>query len=158
MTSRRPLPTILRRAVVDLVSASAELQALAERVDRLVVAGASIDPKQLPVLVVTLGEAVRVGGIGDRRRVPVLLSAFAEGNDAFDVAEQLLQIAREKLTVPALEAYAINGEPQLSGVLLQQTERQLDSLDLVGELPVQFGRGELELTITATVQPSLVPA
>ena len=162
MTTRLSLTTILRRSVADLLSASTELRTLCGRSDNLVIGLHSIADWKLPVMVMVIEQDERVGGMGDRRRAIVRLVACAVDRDlnnlAHDLAESMTEVARDVLESggrpSALEGYEIEGEPLLEMVFVDFGRRDLDPLEITGDIPAQFASKEIVFTVTATV---LVP-
>lgn len=100
--------TTLRNAIVTILSADATIRQLCGRTTGLVVLWGSIANAQRPVIAYQLSSSTRTGGAGHRRRVQVMLAAFASGNGAQDKTEALMRRARELLTNPALKASGID--------------------------------------------------
>jgi hypothetical protein len=137
--------TLLRHAIHAILSEDGDVQALCDRPDFLVVSPGALTEAQLPVYVVDVTGDARIGGIGDRRRARVLLAAFAEGGTGPDDAEALIQLARERVTVDALQRRGLEYV-----VLTAPSEEDGDAFDL-RDVPVQLGRAQLVLDIAATV-------
>lgn len=135
------LQTLLRQAIVAIAEADAALQELCGRETGFLVAYRSLGSGRLPQIAFAVSASVRTGGLGDRRRVTVLIAAVAEGNGAQTTAEALTQRLREVLT-PA--AFAQEG---LDCGVIDVVERQAD--DDTPALSTR-GRSDVDLTLLTT--------
>lgn len=146
----RSFATALRYGIARIGGDSAEMRALCERPDALVVVAHAIAEAQLPVTAIAVLGDVRIGGIGDRRRATVALAAFADGDTGQDTAEAMTALWRDLLTPRALQAHG------LDCVIVRGQDDVEDAFDL-REAPTQLGRSQLTLSVAATVL-DVVPA
>lgn len=134
--------TTLRRAIVTILSADATIRTLCGRTSGLVVLWDSIAAAKRPVIAYMTAASVRTGGAGHRRRVTVLLAAFAQGNTSQDLVEALTRRVREILTNPAFKAQGIDA------TVVSTTERSTSEVEDGGLS--QESRHDLDLTILLT--------
>lgn len=102
-----PAGTLVRRAVVALVEADPVIQTLCGRPADVIVPWKTVADAQWPVLAYQRMSDTPVSGIGDARRVSLLMAACAEGDGALDTAEALVQRVRELLTAAAFTAQGL---------------------------------------------------
>jgi hypothetical protein len=134
--------TTLRNAIVALLIADSSMQTLAGRPAGFVVLWDSIATATRPVMAFQIVSSIRVGGSGHRRRVQVLMAAFAQGNGAQDKVEALTRRVREVLTSTALGTQSIDA-------IVSVADESSGGLGEDG-LPAQEARHDLTLTIETT--------
>lgn len=137
--------TSLRNAIVTLLEADSAMQALAGRSTGIVLLWGSIAADQFPVMALLLPSNVRLGGSGHRRRVAVLLGAYASGNGAQDKVEAMTRRAREVLKTAAFATQS------LTATVMEAVERGADPLaENDDQIPDQEARHDLDLIIELT--------
>lgn len=116
--------TTLRKAIVALLLADTTLRTITGRTEGFVITWNSIADADRPVITYLMSPSVRTGGSGHRRRIQVLLGAYAQGNGAYDKAEAMTRRAREILTAPN---FATQGG--LHAEVMEAVERAGDESD-----------------------------
>lgn len=136
--------TLVRNALKAIADGDATLRALTGRTSNILVRWKTPLEAPKPVLACLVAHNGRTGGTGDRRRVQVLVAAFAEGTFAQATAEAMTQRLREIVTPPALQARGLDGE------VIEAVDRDGvdDSTD--AKSPTAVGRSDLDLLIRVT--------
>lgn len=136
----------LRVALVAIVSASAAMQAIANRVDNLLLAWSNLDVDQLlPATAYDLVGFAQTGKDNDTRAGTVRFSAFAQGNGALATTEAMLEAIELAVTAPALLAQGLDATPVVlhreypapeadEGDGVRQGSRGLERADLLMDL------------------------
>jgi hypothetical protein len=137
--------TRVRDALKAIVNADTTMRTLCGRSSLLMVSWRTALAGQKPVLAVMIDPNIRIGGIGDRRRVTALCAGFAEGNGAQAKAEALTQRLRELVTPPAFQAQGLDafvawGDAQ---------EREIDPDDGT-DTPTRVAQSQIDLPIILT--------
>lgn len=101
----------LREAIVAVLTADTQVQALCGRTTKIVRPWSSIAEGDLPVLNYYILATEELGGTYDTRRVTVSFTAWAEGEGAQSIANHLVERVELGLTWPLLNAQNVDAAP-----------------------------------------------
>jgi hypothetical protein len=110
---------LIRNGLRTIADADTTLRTLTGRTTRILVPWSTIGTATKPVLVCMVSANNRIGGDGDKRRVQVLVAAFAEGTGAQTKVDDMIQRVREMLTPAAFQALT----PTLDAWVAEKTDR-----------------------------------